>query len=458
MKKKSKKGRRLRGYSLWTKRLMIMKATVIFMCVFGLMSSFAKTNAQNSKLDFQIEKGTVKEVLEKIEQQTGLSFMYDNDVFDVNREISLTVNNESIENVMKSLLAEKNLKYEKINRFIVISADQLNSAQQSKTVSGRVTDSSGTPLPGVTVLVKGTTQGIVTDVDGKYSIANVPGDATLVFSFVGMKMQEIAIAGKTSINVVMEEDAIGIEEVVAIGYGTSQKRDLTGAISSVNAKDISSNSITTPDQALQGRIAGVQVQTSSHAPGGGISVQVRGTSSLSADGQPLYVVDGFPISNEFSSASSVDGTVAISQNPLNSIDPSNIESIEVLKDASSTAIYGARGANGVVLITTKKGKTGKSTVTFESSTSVDTPSKYLDFLTAEEWGTLVNEADDANGTARTFTDAEIAGMGKGTDWQRAVLRTALTQNYKNVGFRRYVGYPLPSFRKLSGSGGYCYKF
>ncbi len=422
------------------KLLRIMKLTVLIILV-ALMQVSASVYSQTKLLNLKLDNTSIESVLKEIEGQSEFFFLYNNRQIDVTKKVNVNITDKSIDDVLGEILKKTGIHYLIKDRQIVLYDGDANSLievnekgqttqEQQKSVSGKVTDTKGLPLPGVTVIIKGTPSGAITNVDGEYTLAYIPKDAILQFSFVGMRTEEVLVANQTTINVTMQEEMIGLDEVVAIGYGTSQKRDLTGAISSVNAKDISSNSITTPDQALQGRIAGVQVQTSSHAPGGGISVQVRGTSSLSADGQPLYVVDGFPISNEFSSASTVDGTVAISQNPLNSIDPSNIESIEVLKDASSTAIYGARGANGVVLITTKKGKTGKSTVTFESSTSVDTPSKYLDFLTAEEWGSLVNEADDANGTARTFTDAEIVGMGKGTDWQRAVLRTALTQNYK----------------------------
>ncbi|SHF90744.1 TonB-linked outer membrane protein, SusC/RagA family [Mariniphaga anaerophila] len=417
------------------RRLLRMMKLTVFLLLVSVFSVFAeKTYSQTKVLNVNLKNSTVKEVLRNIEEQSEFYFMYSEKLVDVNRKVSINFRNKKVEKILDELFADTNVSYKVRDRYILLTTPEAGgnnlTVQQQKNVSGKVTDSSGSPLPGVTVIIKGTTHGTVTNADGEYSVSNFPEDAVFVFSFVGMKTQEIPVAGKASINVVMVEETVGIEEVVAIGYGTLKKRDLTGAVSSINSKELSSNMLTTPDQALQGRVAGVQVNTSSHAPGGGISVQIRGTSSLSADGQPLYVVDGFPISNDFTSASSVDGAVAISQNPLNSIDPSNIESIEVLKDASSTAIYGARGANGVVLITTKKGKTGKAIVTFESSTSIDTPSNYLEFLSAEEWGVLVNEADDLNGTARTFTEGEISEMGKGTDWQREVLRTALTQNYK----------------------------
>ena len=415
--------------SFLKKNLLKMKLT--FLCLLMGFVQLIANNAFSQRLTFNFKDATVEDVLTKIEEQSNLYFIYNRNVVDVARKVDISCANQEVSDILVKLFSGTDVVYEINDRHVILKNNSSYSYQQQKSLSGKVTDSSGASLPGVSVIIKGTTYGVITDANGVYSLPNVSDNTTLVFSFVGMKTQEILVGEKTTINVKMQEESIGIEEVVAVGYGTAQKKDLTGAVSSVSAKDIKSVVLTTPDQALQGRVAGVQVQTNSHAPGGGISVHVRGTSSLSAGGQPLYVVDGFPISNEFSSAGSVDGNVlSISQNPLNSIDPSNIESIEVLKDASSAAIYGARGANGVVLITTKKGKSGKATITFESSTSLDSPSKYLDFLTAEEWGTLVNESDDENKNTHTFTDAEIAGMGKGTDWQREILRTALTQNYK----------------------------
>jgi len=415
------------------KKLFKIMRLTIFLIMLSSLSIFAN-KMYSQTVSINIKNVALKEVLSKLEDKCSCNFMYSEKFVDVNRKVSLNVENKNLDEVLSLLFSGCDIKFERKDRIIILKgSDKTNEssvAQQNRNISGKVNDSTGVPLPGVSVVIKGTTTGTITNNNGIYTLSNVPNNAILQFSFVGMKPKEILISGKTTIDIVMEEESVGLDEVVAIGYGTTHKKDLTGAVSSVSAKDIKASSLTTPDQALQGRVAGVQVQTSSHAPGGGISVQVRGTSSLSADGQPLYVVDGFPISNEYSSASSVDGIVGISQNPLNSIDPSNIESMEVLKDASSTAIYGARGANGVVLITTKKGKTGKATISFESLTSMDTPSKYLKFINAEEWGTLVNEADDQNGVSRTFTDTEIANMGVGTDWQREVFRTALTQNYK----------------------------
>ena len=414
------------------KILLIMKITAVLIFVLCI-HSFANSYGQTQKINLSMENASFREVIERLEKESGyyVVIKYDQNILD--KRVDVNFRKATVIEILDDLLNDTGLGYKIIDKYIAISAlSDVNAPdKQLKTISGKITDSSGASLPGVSVFVKGTTTGLVADSNGKYSLTNVPENATLVFSFVGMLTQEIAIGNKTTINVVLEENTVGIEEVIAIGYGTMKKSDLTGSISSISSKDLQKTMITTPDQALQGRVAGVQVRTDSHAPGGGISVQVRGTSSLSASGQPLYVVDGFPISNEFvvvGPADVGDGTAA--PNPLNSIDPSNIESIEVLKDASATAIYGSRATNGVVLITTKRGAGGKTKFDFEVSHAVEQCSKYLEVLGAKEWAGIVNEANDQNGKAHTFTDAAIAAMGEGTDWQREVFRTAQTKKYK----------------------------
>ena len=243
--------------------------------------------------------------------------------------------------------------------------------QNQITVTGVVKDANGEPITGAAVVVKGTTNGTITDIDGKYSIS-VPEGSTLSFSFVGFKTQEVR-ANKTTLNVVMQEEAIGLDEVVAIGYGYVKKRDLTGAVSSVSADDmVIGGTVSNAAQALQGKTAGVQVQQTSKAPGGSISVRVRGSNSISSTNEPLYVVDGFP---------STEG--------LN-INPNDIESMQILKDASATAIYGARGANGVVLITTKRGKAGENKISYNGYVGVQQVQNPFDFISAKDYMNLQN--------------------------------------------------------------------
>ncbi len=298
---------------------------------------------------------------------------------------------------------------------------------QATTVTGKVTDDKGDGIPGVNVLVKGTTMGTVTDTEGVYNLQVDNANAILVFSSIGFVSQEIAVGNRRTIDVGLQVDVTQLSEIVVVGYGTQKRQDLTGAIASVNGEDLKKVFITTPDQAMQGRVAGVQVRTTSHEPGGGVSVQIRGTSSLSASSQPLYVIDGFPISNDYESVAAEKGATV--PNQLNSIDPSTIESIEILKDASATAIYGSRATNGVVLITTKRGKTGVAQVDYSSSVSFQQVAKKFDLLNATEWAMLVNEADDLNARPHTFSDQQIAEMGVGTDWQDVMYRTAVTQRH-----------------------------
>lgn len=302
-------------------------------------------------------------------------------------------------------------------------------------ITGKVSDEKGDGIPGVNVLVKGTTTGTVTDMDGMYRVQVENESSVLVFSSIGFVSQEIVVGSRQRIDVRLEPDVTQLSEIVVVGYGTQRREDLTGAISSVDGEDLKKVFITTPDQAMQGRVAGVQVRTTSHEPGGAISVQVRGTSSLSASSQPLYVIDGFPISNDYyNNPASPEGILAEKgatvPNQLNSIDPASIESIEILKDASATAIYGSRATNGVVLITTKRGRTGLAQVDYSTSVSYQTVAKKFDLLNATEWAMLVNEANDLNSQPRTFSDAQIAAMGVGTDWQDVVFRTAVTQRHQ----------------------------
>ena len=247
---------------------------------------------------------------------------------------------------------------------LLFCISSLSAQQTGLSVSGKVMDESGESLPGTTIVVKNTTIGTVSDIDGAFAISNVPAQSTLVFSFVGMQTQEIPVNGKTSFNVSLKQDAIGIDEVVAVGYGTMRKSDVTGSVASVRSDDIIASGQATVEQALSGRTAGVVIDNSDNSPGAGMNIKIRGTSSINASSAPLYVIDGFPIEGSFNSGGLLSST---GESVLASLNPNDIESIDILKDASATAIYGARGANGVVIITTKSGGEGKMTVSYNSS-------------------------------------------------------------------------------------------
>jgi TonB-linked SusC/RagA family outer membrane protein len=305
-----------------------------------------------------------------------------------------------------------------------------STVHAQEAAKGLVTNSSGKPLEGVTISNRQKNKSTTTAADGSFSIDAAKG-TTLTLSYVGYESQDYKLTNLAGLNIVLQEKVNNMDNVIVIGYGTVQKKDLTGAVGSISDKDLEKASINTPDKALQGKLSGVQVHTNSHAPGGGISVQIRGTASLSAGGSPLYVIDGVPIVNDFVTGRSTDiGTFGPPPNPLNSIDPSEIASIQVLKDASATAIYGSRAANGVVLITTKRGKTGQQNIDVEYSYGQQQVRKKLNFMNATQWAQQANEMSELRGQPKVYTDQQIAGFGTGTDWQDQVYRKAPDKGYK----------------------------
>ncbi|MEZ4828893.1 MAG: SusC/RagA family TonB-linked outer membrane protein [Bacteroidia bacterium] len=290
----------------------------------------------------------------------------------------------------------------------------------AQTVTGKVTSSNdGSPLAGATVLVEGTTVGAFTDDQGRYSV-NAGSGANLIFSFVGYARQTIAVEGRSVIDVVMEATDATLEEVVVVGYGTVKKKDLTGAVSSIKADDFNAGIIVAPDQLVQGKVAGVQIMTNSGQPGGTATFRIRGNASVRAGNQPLFVVDGVPLDGRTARPDvGLNGIGASpSANPLNFINPNDIESIDVLKDASATAIYGSRGANGVVIITTKRGKAGAPSISYNASVGVSSILKRLDVLTGDEY-------------RATLQDYGLTGgnFGGSEDALGAILRNGITQNY-----------------------------
>jgi len=376
----------------------------------------SETYSQTTKLSLKVEKMSLEEFLIEIENQSEFRFFYAGKI-DVNKKVSGEYKNEEITEILDDIKVKAGIKYEVMGRQIVLSPIDkdkvIKSLQQQKSISGRVKDVSGEPLPGVAVVINGTTKGTITDMDGNYTIPNVSGETVLVFSFVGMKKQKIVVGNQSNINIILEPDAIALDEVVAIGYGTVKKSDLTGAVTSVGSEEIAAFPTTNIVQALQGRSSGVVVKQNSGSPGDAISVRIRGTNSIQGGNEPLYVIDGFP-------SSSSKPTV---------LDNSNIESIEVLKDASSVAIYGSRGANGVVLITTKKGKAGKPTVSYDASVGFQSLRKKLDMMNATEYASFYNLQRVNDGLSPYFSDEEINTLGEGFDWQDFVFSTSPIQSH-----------------------------
>ncbi|MEO5995170.1 MAG: TonB-dependent receptor [Chitinophagaceae bacterium] len=296
-----------------------------------------------------------------------------------------------------------------------LSPERLTAQNNVVTIKGKIIDDTGNPVTGVSVTVKNSRQGTVTDNAGDFSLTNVKPDATLLISSQGYKNETVNLQGKTSLSIKIQKEIGKLDEVMVVGYGTQRKIATTGSIASVKASEITQTPVTNVAQGIQARVAGVQITQNNAAPGGNISVRIRGTNSINGSSEPLYIVDGIQISNE--------GAVT-DVSPLSTINPNDIESIEILKDASSTAIYGARGANGVVLITTKRGKNGPTQVTFETYQGSQQITRKLDMLDASQFAQLENEVYN------TAVYADPKSLGVGTNWQDLVYRKALIQNYQ----------------------------
>ncbi|MGV8091597.1 MAG: TonB-dependent receptor [Mangrovibacterium sp.] len=426
--------------------------------IFAIVLSVNATGySQATRLNLVLHNGTLIDALTQIENQSDFSFYYNKEEVGQIQGVSVQIKGESIQAVLDHLLANTGFEYRMIDRYIVVKkrddASFSGVAGQHRAISGKVTDSSDTPLPGVTVVVKGTTQGTITDADGNYSLSNVSGDATLVFSFVGMKSQEIPVSGKTTINVVMVEETIGIGEVVAIGYGTMKKSDLTGSVVSADIDAFRESPNVSIVQSLQGSVPGLSVGQVTSA-GQNPSILIRGQNTFnSSNTAPLLVVDG---------------VIFVGQ--LIDLNPVDIESVDVLKDASSTAVYGSRAANGVILITTKRGKSGKPVFNYTASYTIQTPAKVLDFLNREEFiektrdalwetGYLASDYTQPNpdfDPTTSWTAENRQGYDNGTefDWWDAATQTGHIQTHNlsmsgkndrttyfiSVGFTDQLGY------------------
>ncbi len=316
------------------------------------------------------------------------------------------------------LITKSKSKYFKNLGFMILLFVFSASVNAQTTVSGTVSDNGG-PIPGVNILVKGTKITAATNFDGSYSIKSAP-NAVLVFSFIGYKTKEVAINNKTEVNVSLEEDVNSLKEVVVVGYGTTKRGDLTSAVSTVSAKAISQTVSTTIEQVLQGRAAGVSVQSNSGAPGSSSSVSIRGLSSITGDNEPIYVIDGVVING---------ATNSNNNNPLAGINPADVVSVDILKDASATAIYGSRAAGGVIMITTKTGKKGDLTLNFDSYVGWQQMPKELSVLNLQEYGTLKNTRSDLGIVQRDNYFIRPDLLGEGTNWQKELFDTALMQSY-----------------------------
>ncbi|MEZ5106735.1 MAG: TonB-dependent receptor [Draconibacterium sp.] len=344
------------------KKILRMVRFTVFSFFLGLIQVLAVDSySQMTRLSLNATDEVLENVLEKIEDESEFFFLYNKDLVDVEQKVNINAENETIKTILDDLFRGKDINYIVYDRQIVLSNKEVISkmADQKKTVSGKVVDSGGQPLPGVSVVVKGTTQGTVTNADGVYSISNVTPDVTLQFSFVGMKEQEIVVGGQSTIDVIMLDEAIGIEEVVAVGYGTQKKIDVVGSMASVSGDELTKIKVANIAQNLQGAVSGLMVSNTSGHPGSAPDIKIRGINSISLSSDPLWIVDGVPIYTD-ASQDTRDGVKPVSA--ISMLNPNDIESIQVLKDAAATAIYGNRASGGVILVTTKRVKEGTTSL------------------------------------------------------------------------------------------------
>jgi TonB-dependent starch-binding outer membrane protein SusC len=432
------------------KLFLTMKLTTL-LCLFAVIHATA-TTSEAQKISFQKKGATLLEVLQSIQQQTDYFYVCDLEMVRKASKISINMKRAEVDDVLTEAFKDQSLTYTIHDRTIVVKSKQQNQpsgqpglllldrrysvsepelqkqiAQRfnlaeriektDKTLRGRITDEKGEVLPGVNIVLKGTQQGTVTNVEGRYEIS-VPNDNTiLVFSFVGFVSKELAVGGRTELDVSLKPDETALEEVVVIGYGEVNRRDLTGSVGSASVDDMIKAPVPSFADALAGRVAGVQVSSNDGQPGTLPNIVIRGANSLTQDNSPLYVIDGFPIEN----------------NDNGAINPADIESIDILKDASATAIYGARGANGVIIITTKRGKTGAPVISYNGYYGIQKDIKRIKVMDPYEFVKLQIEKNSntveslyLSGQGRTLEDYRNI---KGIDWYEKVLQRAPMQNH-----------------------------
>lgn len=380
-----------------------------------------QANGYAQQITLTLKKAPLKKVFREVQKQTGLFFLCDEELMRSSKEVAVSVKNGSLTDLLNQCFAGVPYTFSIVEKTVVIKKKTdtppvtLTSPQQDTsqliTVSGRVTDTTGAPLPGVTIRVKNTKRGTVTNGDGQYSITGVEKNAQLQFSAMGFRTAEHLLNGRSALNILLGEDNKGLNEVVVVGYGAMKRADLTGAVGTVQAEDLSKVMSTNLGQAIQGRVTGVQVTQNSGQPGVGAEIKVRGVGSVKSGNSPLVLVDGF-VGN------------------MNDIDADDVESMTVLKDAAAAAIYGARAANGVILVTTKSGKSGKAKVDLKAEYGWQSLTRHPDFLPAKEWATRQNEARAYRGKVPFWTGAQAPEtITQSTDWLAYAFRKVPMQDY-----------------------------
>lgn len=391
-------------------RIMRISTFLLMVCVF--CSYAGNAHSQNAKVSIRMNNVKLDKILNEIENQTDYLFIYNNQV-DINKITSVKVKNEAVAQVLDRILSGTGINYELEGTHIILTTEaikDLHAQQQAKTVTGTVTDVSGEPIIGANIRIKGTTTGTITDIDGNFSIEAEP-QSVIEVSYIGYLTQETIINNQKSIRFLLKEDTKTLDEVVVIGYGVQKKADLTGSVANINTEKLNTQSNANIGQALQGKIAGVDIVSQGGAPGSGTRIMVRGIGTLN-NASPLYIVDGMYM------------------NSIDHINPNDIASIDVLKDASSAAIYGSRAANGVIIVTTKEGSNteGKPIIDLSVNLGISTASKFLDMLDAKGWAEVTTIARQAIGKPALDMATDLANKPD-NDWQDIMFRPALMQNY-----------------------------
>lgn len=391
-------------------RIMRISTFLLMVCVF--CSYAGNAHSQNAKVSIRMNNVKLDKILNEIENQTDYLFIYNNQV-DINKITSVKVKNEAVAQVLDKILSGTGINYELEGTHIILTTEaikDLHAQQQAKTVTGTVTDVSGEPIIGANIRIKGTTTGTITDIDGNFSIEAEP-QSVIEVSYIGYLTQETVINNQKSIRFLLKEDTKTLDEVVVIGYGVQKKADLTGSVANINTEKLNTQSNANIGQALQGKIAGVDIVSQGGAPGSGTRIMVRGIGTLN-NASPLYIVDGMHM------------------NSIDHINPNDIASIDVLKDASSAAIYGSRAANGVIIVTTKEGSNteGKPIIDLSVNLGISTASKFLDMLDAKGWAEVTTIARQAIGKPALDMATDLANKPD-NDWQDIMFRPALMQNY-----------------------------
>lgn len=389
---------------------MRISTFLLMVCVF--CSYAGNAHSQNAKVSIRMNNVKLDKILNEIENQTDYLFIYNNQV-DINKITSVKVKNEAVAQVLDRILSGTGINYELEGTHIILTTEaikDLHAQQQAKTVTGTVTDVSGEPIIGANIRIKGTTTGTITDIDGNFSIEAEP-QSVIEVSYIGYLTQETVINNQKSIRFLLKEDTKTLDEVVVIGYGVQKKADLTGSVANINTEKLNTQSNANIGQALQGKIAGVDIVSQGGAPGSGTRIMVRGIGTLN-NASPLYIVDGMYM------------------NSIDHINPNDIASIDVLKDASSAAIYGSRAANGVIIVTTKEGSNteGKPIIDLSVNLGISTASKFLDMLDAKGWAEVTTIARQAIGKPALDMATDLANKPD-NDWQDIMFRPALMQNY-----------------------------